>query len=211
MFFPSYVCYAFVCVCLYVPCGHLLGKGWPLGFRLLCLTVSLSLFHWYPGSGLWYLIVSIPDLCTLTYFNCHLINQQWQFNKKPTTQKKTAYVSYEALHMLHYRFLLKGDQLLFLPQKHCAAKWNNKSWGSRVKQAFCIFQKMADHSSACIFSHSNQDLIIVFKTIQFSMDLSADSGSSDQTACAVWLELPLTAPAIRNRFSRHSELRCQVN
>ena len=22
-----YVCYAFVCVCLYVPCGHLLGKG----------------------------------------------------------------------------------------------------------------------------------------------------------------------------------------
>ena len=41
----------FVCVCLYVPCGHLLGKGWPLGSRLWCLTVSLSLSHWYPGSG----------------------------------------------------------------------------------------------------------------------------------------------------------------
>ena len=27
MFFVSCVCYAFVCVCLYVPCGHLLGKG----------------------------------------------------------------------------------------------------------------------------------------------------------------------------------------
>ena len=26
-FFLSCVCYAFVCVCLYVPCGHLLGKG----------------------------------------------------------------------------------------------------------------------------------------------------------------------------------------
>ena len=25
--FLSYVCYAFVHVCLYVPCGHLLGKG----------------------------------------------------------------------------------------------------------------------------------------------------------------------------------------
>ena len=25
--FLSCVCYAFVCVCLYVPCGHLLGKS----------------------------------------------------------------------------------------------------------------------------------------------------------------------------------------
>ena len=32
--------YAFVRACLYVPCGHLLGKGWPLGPRLWCLTVS---------------------------------------------------------------------------------------------------------------------------------------------------------------------------
>ena len=47
----SCVCYVFVCVCLYVLCGHLLGKGWPLGSRLWCLTVSLSLSHWYPGSG----------------------------------------------------------------------------------------------------------------------------------------------------------------
>ena len=42
---------AFVCVCLNVPCGHLLGKGWPLGSRLWCLTVSLLLSHWYHGSG----------------------------------------------------------------------------------------------------------------------------------------------------------------
>ena len=45
--FLSCVCYAFV----RVPCGHLLGKGRPLGSRLWCLTVSLSLSHWYPGSG----------------------------------------------------------------------------------------------------------------------------------------------------------------
>ena len=37
---------------LYVLCGHLLGKGLPLGSRLWCLTVSLSLSHWYSGSGL---------------------------------------------------------------------------------------------------------------------------------------------------------------
>ena len=41
----------FVSVCLYVPCGHLLGKGWPIGFRFWCPTVSLSLSHWYSVSG----------------------------------------------------------------------------------------------------------------------------------------------------------------
>ena len=50
MFFLSSVCFAFVRVCLFVPCGHLLGKDWPLGSHLLCLTVSLSLSQWYPGS-----------------------------------------------------------------------------------------------------------------------------------------------------------------
>ena len=38
-------------VCLLMPCGHLLGKGWSLGSRLWCLIVALSLSHWYPGSG----------------------------------------------------------------------------------------------------------------------------------------------------------------
>ena len=47
----SCVCYAFLRGCLYVPCGHLLGKGWPLGSRLWCQTASLSLSLWYPGSG----------------------------------------------------------------------------------------------------------------------------------------------------------------
>ena len=51
VFVLSCVCYVFVRVCLYVLCGHLLGKGWPLGSRLWCLSVSLSLSHWYPGSG----------------------------------------------------------------------------------------------------------------------------------------------------------------
>ena len=67
VFFLSCGCYAFVRVCLYVPCGHLLGKGWPLGSRFWCLTVSVSLSHWYPGSGVvfdW----MIPDCCTLPYF-----------------------------------------------------------------------------------------------------------------------------------------------
>ena len=65
-FFLSCVCCAFVHVCLYVPCGHLLGKGQPLGSRLWCLAVS----HFPIGmlGQVWYLIASIPDLCTLTHF-----------------------------------------------------------------------------------------------------------------------------------------------
>ena len=41
----------FVRVCLLMPCGHLLGKDWPLGSRLWCLIVSLSLSLWYPWSA----------------------------------------------------------------------------------------------------------------------------------------------------------------
>ena len=45
MLFLSCVCYAFALVCLLMPCGHLLGKGWPLGSRLWCLIMCLSLSH----------------------------------------------------------------------------------------------------------------------------------------------------------------------
>ena len=37
MVFLSNVCYAFVRVYLFVPCGHLLGKSGPLGSRFWCL------------------------------------------------------------------------------------------------------------------------------------------------------------------------------
>ena len=63
--FCSVLCLlCFVRVCLYVLCGHLLGKGWPLGSRLWCL---LWVCHFPIGilGQVWYLIVSIPDLCNL--------------------------------------------------------------------------------------------------------------------------------------------------
>ena len=66
--FCSVLCLlCFVRVCLYVLRGHLLGKGWPLGSRLWCL---LWVCHFPIGilGQVWFLIVSIPDLCNLTYF-----------------------------------------------------------------------------------------------------------------------------------------------
>ena len=67
VFVLSCVCCAFVRVCLCVLCGRLLGGGWPLGSRLWCLLwvnrFPIGVLGW-----VWCLIVSIPDLCTLTYF-----------------------------------------------------------------------------------------------------------------------------------------------
>ena len=48
------------------------GKGLTSWLSFVVSTVSLSLSHWYPGSGV-VLDVSIPNLCFLTYFetrNC---------------------------------------------------------------------------------------------------------------------------------------------
>ena len=70
--FCSVLCLlCFVRVCLYVLRGHLLGKGWPLGSRLWCL---LWVCHFPIGilGQVWYLIVSIPDLCNLTYYDIDL-------------------------------------------------------------------------------------------------------------------------------------------
>ena len=76
--FCSVLCLlCFVRVCLYVLRGHLLGKGWPLGSRLWCL---LWVCHFPIGilGQVWYLIVSIPDLCNLTYLYMHHSKCDWQ-------------------------------------------------------------------------------------------------------------------------------------
>ena len=51
MCFLSCVSYAFVHVCLYVPCDRCWERAELFDSRLWCLTLSLSLSHWYPGSG----------------------------------------------------------------------------------------------------------------------------------------------------------------
>ena len=65
-----------LCVSVYiVPCGHLLGKGWPLRSHLWCLTVSLSLsplVSWVWGTWLyWFLIFTL--LLTIRECNENLI------------------------------------------------------------------------------------------------------------------------------------------
>ena len=86
--------YTFVRVCLFVPCGYLLGKGWPLGSCLWCLTVSLSLSHWYPGSGV---VLDCIDSWSVHHYLLYL------------RRLHTIYVC----HFLFYQFnLMSADALM---------------------------------------------------------------------------------------------------
>ena len=38
-------------VCLYVPCGHLAGKGLTSWLSFVVFDCEFITFHWYPGSG----------------------------------------------------------------------------------------------------------------------------------------------------------------
>ena len=64
MLFLLCVCYAFMCICLFLPCGHLLG-----GADLLALVCDVLLRVCYFPIGVlgqvWSWIVSIPDLWPL--------------------------------------------------------------------------------------------------------------------------------------------------
>ena len=64
-----------LCASVYMCSVVTSGKGPTSWLSFVVFTVSLSLSHWYPGS-VWYLIVSIPDLCTLTYLVPHAGNVQ---------------------------------------------------------------------------------------------------------------------------------------
>ena len=66
MFFSVLFCYAFVHVGLLMPCGHL-GKA---DFLALACDVYLRRCHFPIGilGHVWCLIISIPDLCPLSYY-----------------------------------------------------------------------------------------------------------------------------------------------
>ena len=92
MLFPFCVCYAFMRVYLSMPCGHLLGKCWPVGSRLWCLIVKLSLSHWYTGSSV--MFVSFPDLCPFSYFE--------MVKRKCKIVKHKAYALFTTFKILTY-------------------------------------------------------------------------------------------------------------
>ena len=62
----SVQCLLCLCVCLFIcTLWSPAGKGLTSWLSFVVSNCETSLFHWYPSQVL-YLIVSIPDLCTLT-------------------------------------------------------------------------------------------------------------------------------------------------
>ena len=55
-------------VCLLQPCGHLPGKVYSLGILVCDAFLCFVTFQCGVLGQVWYLIVSIPDLCILPYF-----------------------------------------------------------------------------------------------------------------------------------------------
>ena len=72
----SVLCLSCFRVCSLLPCGDLMGKGWPLGSRLWCLIVFLSLSHvvsWVMcGTWLYRLLIFAPFLTLMKLFNYNL-------------------------------------------------------------------------------------------------------------------------------------------
>ena len=124
--FCSVLCLlCFVRVCLYVLCGHLLGKGWPLGSRLWCL---LWVCHFPIGilGQLWYLIVSIPDLCTITYF-CHNL-WDWVYNIYLNTSMQQYFYFIWQHHIALWIVIISVSQIFVF----CSFKSRNN-----MSQGFC--------------------------------------------------------------------------
>ena len=70
------LCLSCFLVCSLQPCGHLLGKDWPLGSVVpgVFLCVFFTFLCGVLGQ-VWYFIVSIPDLCLLSYFGMSVPNR----------------------------------------------------------------------------------------------------------------------------------------
>ena len=71
-YFLSCVCYVIVRVCLYVICGHLLGKADLLALVCGVLT-ELSLSNWYPGSGVVLDCIDSRYLHPCLLWNCGIL------------------------------------------------------------------------------------------------------------------------------------------
>ena len=106
MLFLSCFCYAFVRVCLLMPCSHLLGKGWPLGSRLWCLIVRLSLSNRYPGTGVvldcidsWFLSRSYFSWQLRMFLSAHNICKQFTPRPGPTERRQAVWHSDSVLDL----------------------------------------------------------------------------------------------------------------
>ena len=158
--------------------NHLLGKGWHLA--LVC-GVELWVCHFPIGilGQVWYLMVLIPDLCTLTNFESHfLVSFEWPL-KTGFTVKSMPHFSgvwydftggWQNRFMLswaqHESFLTSGPGLILSQHLYAweACFYNFKSpfkqnipgkiklWKPEILQIFMIFSWFYDFYSLLLFT-----------------------------------------------------------
>ena len=104
-------------VCSLEPYGHLLGNGWPLGSLVCDVFLCFGTFLCEVLGQVWYLIVSIPDLCLLTYFyiNCFTISNNMVFNCNEARSQKYRQLSTRVVNL---GTTTKLCQRNFVPKPH---------------------------------------------------------------------------------------------
>ena len=99
-FFLYFVCYAFVRVCLYVPGIGLTSR----------LSFVVSYCEFVILGQVWYLIVSIPDICTLTfYYSTSIICLQILLPAWPIITLPTYSYNYKLHWKLLHCFMIYGS------------------------------------------------------------------------------------------------------
>ena len=166
-------CYAFMHVCLLMPCGHLLGKGWPLGSRLWCLIVTLSLSHWYPGSGV---VLGCIDSWSLPSF---LLSNYWKKQMGCVALQLTAIGQREVIIICSKQMTITWWQTYQL--KNVTITLNART------------RKLWFYNSKCIY-HSKQQFI---KEVELNLPVSSSDTITLGYSCNCKLSLQ-TGPYHRN-------------
>ena len=79
-------------VCVLMPCGHLLWKGWPLGSRLWCRIVTLSLSYRYSRVSV---VLDCIDPWSLPSFLLRYVLLSVLINKHPKLSRHMAIDAYQ--------------------------------------------------------------------------------------------------------------------
>ena len=120
----DYLCYLCLVsrVCSLLSCGHLLGKGWPLGYCLWCLIVLLSLSHMVSlvrfGTWLYQFLIFAPFLllrCPIQ--NCILTELNANDVKIISVERQKLDLSKDA-YLWYRKFLNCGDTAWFYEHKN---------------------------------------------------------------------------------------------
>ena len=147
-------------VCSLLPCGHLKGKGWPLGSCLWCLLGFCYFPIWYPGTGVvldcidsWFLLSFLLCFACATQVwlavnhNTSITSGEWdRCSKRNAWASELGSCQLNLCSSWGYERLQKSKDSL----KDCFENVSIKCWFSRFGN-FVLYFKMAAIQEISIF------------------------------------------------------------